>query len=98
MQTNGDNFNLSNTKLISELRSIEKIAPFSIIGAGFDWLELAFTNLEASSGADKICRAIADRVMAIAPPQEDAAAYRGQLIEELKATQKLFLWWPSKSA
>ncbi|MGI6450467.1 MAG: DUF4253 domain-containing protein [Desulfitobacteriia bacterium] len=98
MQTNGENFNLNNGKLISELRSIEKIAPFTIIGAGYDWLELAFTKLEASSGADKVCQAIADKVMAIAPPQEDAAEYREQLLEELKATQKLFLWWPSKSA
>ncbi|HHV65604.1 MAG TPA: DUF4253 domain-containing protein [Peptococcaceae bacterium] len=95
MQTNGENYNLSNGKLISELRSIEKIAPFSIIGAGFDWLELAFTKLEESGEVDKVCQAIVDKVMKIAPPQEDEAQFRKQLIEELKSTQKLFLWWPS---
>ncbi len=40
MQTSGEKYNISNGKLINDLKMLDKKFPFSIIGAGSDWWNL----------------------------------------------------------
>lgn len=96
MQTNGENNNLTNAKLLSELRSLDKTQPFSITGAGYDWLELAFDALPEGSGSAEGIGFIIDKAVELSPPQDNLTEYRGRLEEELRATNSIFLWWPMK--
>ncbi len=95
MQTNGEDYGLSNNKLINGLKIIEKKYPFSIIGAGNDWLELDFEALLVDALEEGI-GPLLDKLIELGPPQDDLAEYRFELKEELKTTNKIFFWWPAK--
>jgi len=92
MQTHGENQNLNTAKLISELKSLDKKYPFSISGAGSDWVELYFENLPEDINP------IIEKAAALCPyPQgpSEAPLEVSAREEELKTTHKLFLGWPS---
>lgn len=95
MQTNGEDYGLSNHKLVNGLKIIDKKYPFSIIGAGNDWLELDFEALPDTSGES--IEPLLDRLMELMPSQNDLAECKIELEEELRTTNKIFFWWPAKS-
>jgi len=88
MQTHSDKYHVSNGRLINDLRALDKKAPFKISGAGEDWVELFFENVPEDIGY--VLEKTGELFPAQANPPESAA-----LVEELKTTQKLFLWWPT---
>lgn len=91
MNTNGESYGLPNTKLIGELRKIEKVFPFTITGAGYDWVEIAFNTLPEDVGQ------VTDMILELSPPLEDeseAADYREKVEEDLRSAQKITIWWP----
>lgn len=90
MQTHAEKSSLTNSNLIDELRKLDKICPFSIIGAGYDWVELAFETLPEDIGPLK------KKLIALSPPSDDLAEFSAEIEEELKTTNKIFLGWPTK--
>lgn len=84
MQTRSDKYHVSNGKLINDLRALDKKAPFKIAGAGEDWVELFFEKAPQDSGY------VLEKAGELFPAPDSAT-----LAEELKTTQRLFLWWPS---
>ncbi|NLI92712.1 MAG: DUF4253 domain-containing protein [Peptococcaceae bacterium] len=83
MQTQSPKNNMSNSKLISELRTLDKKYPFKISGAGQDWVELFFENLPEDTGG------IVDTAKQLCPLSETSET----MDEDLKTNRKLFLWW-----
>ena len=90
LQTNGDNSDINNDDVISKLKQWNTSYPFIIIGADFDWIEAKFTvlpsNQEIKSFAQEMYEFCPDVV-------EQGAGSNQELIEEIKETKKLFLWW-----
>lgn len=97
MQTHSEKYNVSNGKLINELRSLDKKVPFTITGAGFDWVELFFETLPSDieailTKATELCplQEISQKSLTSSELSTELLPYE----EELKTTRKLFLWWP----
>ncbi|MDR4885989.1 DUF4253 domain-containing protein [Fredinandcohnia sp. QZ13] len=90
LQTNGDNYDISNDDVISKLKQWNKRYPFSIIGADFDWIEAKFKVLPS----DQHIKSFAKEMYEFCPDiVEQGTGSIEELIEEIKDTKKLFLWW-----
>lgn len=89
-QTNGDNYDISNEKVISKLKEWHLKYPFTIIGADFDWVEATFQVIPDG----KNLRSFATEMYKFCPDivEQGAGSING-LMEELKVSEKLFLWW-----
>lgn len=88
MHTDGDDYGVSNEDLIGQLQEWEKIAPFNIIGAGSDWVELEFRSLP------KDLKAFAEDVYDFSPDAvEQGAGSVEELMKEIRKTNRLFLSW-----
>jgi hypothetical protein len=88
MHTNGAQYGISNEKLIDRLKEWEKIAPFTIIGADGDWVELEFRTLP------KDLKAFAEDVYEFSPEAvEQGAGSVEELMKEIGKTNRLFLSW-----
>lgn len=89
-QTNGDNYDISNEKVITKLKDWHRRHPFIIIGAAYDWVEVKFqVNPEG-----KELRAFAKEISKFCPDIiEQGSGLIDGLIEEMKETGKLNLWW-----
>jgi hypothetical protein len=88
MQTNGDDYDISNEDIIERLQEWEKRYPFAIIGAENDWVEIEFRAVP-----DDI-RSFAQEVYDFCPdPVDQDAGSIEDLIKEIKATKRLLLWW-----
>lgn len=89
-QTNGDNYDISNEDVISKLMEWNKRYPYTIIGADYDWMEANFevlpTNKEFSAFATELYKFCPDIV-------DQGSGSIKDLIEEMKETRKLYLWW-----
>jgi len=88
MHTDGDDYEISNQDVIDRLKDWERTAPFDIIGADGDWVEIEFRTLP------KNLKAFVEEVADFCPDAID----RGPgsidgLVAELKKTNRLFLWW-----
>ncbi|RFB11406.1 DUF4253 domain-containing protein [Bacillus sp. HNG] len=90
LQTNGDNYDISNDDVISKLKQWNNRFPFSIIGADFDWIEAEF--LVAPS--DQHIQSFAKEMYEFCPDiVEQGTGNIEELIEEIKETKKFYLWW-----
>lgn len=89
MKTQSERYKITNAKLVSELKELDKKHPFTITGAGSDWVELSFEYLPQDLNH------ILEKTAELCPLQ-DISLQKSTLQEELTATQKLFLWWPSE--
>jgi hypothetical protein len=88
MQTNGDDYDISNQDIIDRLKEWEKCCAFDIIGAENDWVELEFKTLP------KDLDAFAEEVYEFSPDAVDQGwGSVDGLIKEIKKTNRLFLWW-----
>lgn len=89
-QTNGDNYGISNEDVISKLREWNNRYPFIIVGADYDWIDANFlvlpSNQEMKSFAQEMYEFCPDIV-------EQGTGSIEELIEEIKETKKLALWW-----
>lgn len=89
-QTNGDNYDISNEKVISKLKEWNRSYPFNIIGADYDWVE---ANFEVFPEGEDL-KAFAKKIYKFCPDivEQGSGSING-LIEEMKETRKLYLWW-----
>jgi len=88
MQTNGDDYDISNQDIIDRLKEWEKCCSFDIIGAENDWVELEFKSLPED------LKAFAEEVYEFSPDAVDQGwGSVDGLIKEIKKTNRLFLWW-----
>lgn len=88
VQTDGINYDITNEQVIAKLKEWEQRYPFTITGAGLDWVEVRFerppTDLEA----------FAKEVYAFCPDVVDQGSGSvSELAKEIGKTQTLFLWW-----
>lgn len=54
-QTNGDNYDISNERVISKLKEWYRRYPFIIIGADYDWVEANFEVFSRRKSPKSIC-------------------------------------------
>jgi len=88
MQTNGDEDDVTHDELVEQLKEWDRLSPFEIIGAEYDWVELEFTVLP------KDLAAFADEVYDFSPDTVDEGMGTVRdLILELRKTRRLVLLW-----
>jgi hypothetical protein len=88
MHTNGNEYDISNQDVIDWLKEWEKRAPFDIVGADSDWVEIEFIALPAD------LKAFAQEVYDICPDAVDQGPGSVDgLVKEIRKTKHLFLWW-----
>lgn len=88
MQTNGDDYDITNEDIIERLKEWGKKHPFEILGAEYDWVELEFKTVPED------VRAFAEEVSDFCPDAagQDAGGIDG-LIRDITDTKRLLLWW-----
>lgn len=89
-QTNGDNYEISNKRVISKLKEWHRSYPFIIIGADYDWLEVRFEILPEGKELQVLAREIYEFCPDIV--EQETGSING-LIEEMNETRNLYLWW-----
>ncbi|MBS8263622.1 DUF4253 domain-containing protein [Mesobacillus boroniphilus] len=89
-QTNGDNYDISNERVISKLKEWNRSYPFIIIGADYDWVE---ANFEVFPEGDDL-KEFVKKIYKFCPDivEQGSGSING-LIEEMRETRKLYLWW-----
>ena len=88
MHTNGNEYDISNQDVIDWLKDWETSAPFDIVGADSDWVEIKFKTLPAD------LKAFAQEVYDICPDAVDQGPGSVDgLVKEIRKTKHLFLWW-----
>jgi hypothetical protein len=88
MQTNGNDFDISNEDVIDRLKEWETHFAFDIIGSGNDWVEIEFKTLP------KDLDDFAGEVYDFCPDAVDQGpGSTFELAKEIHKTKKLFLWW-----
>ncbi|MBT2682877.1 DUF4253 domain-containing protein [Bacillus sp. ISL-37] len=89
-QTNGNNYDISNERVISKLKEWYRRYPFIIIGADYDWVEANFEVFPEG----KALKAFAKEIYKFCPDlvEQGSGSING-LIEEMEETRKLYLWW-----
>lgn len=92
LDTNGDNYDISNADVIMKLAEWHQRIPFKIIGADFDWIEITFEKLPA--GAELV--ALAKEITIFCPDavefEEDEVSIE-ETVKHMEETKKIFLWW-----
>jgi hypothetical protein len=84
LDTNGQN---STDDLIAWLRELEKDQPFVITGIGADFIDGNFTTPLKDPAS------IVKRINAICPDDSLSAAETAAQVDQLRATNRLYLWW-----
>ena len=88
MNTNGDDYDISNQDVIERLKEWEQHLSFDIIGADNDWVEIEFRALP------KDLDAFAEEVYDFCPDAVDQGPGSVEgLSKDIKKTKRLFLWW-----
>ncbi len=88
MQTNGDDYDITNEDVIERLMEWEKRYPFDILGAGNDWVEIEFKSVPAD------LKAFAQEVYDFSPDVVDQEMGSiEELIRQIKSTKRLMLFW-----
>ncbi|WNF24627.1 DUF4253 domain-containing protein [Mesobacillus jeotgali] len=89
-QTNGDNCDIGNENVISKLKDWHGRYPFIIIGADYDWVEMRFQSMPK----DKELKGLAKEIEKFCPDiVEQGTGTISGLIQDMKETGKLLLWW-----
>jgi len=89
-QTNGDNYNINNERVISKLKKWHRSYPFTVIGADYDWVEANFDVFPEGKELKELARELADFCPDIV--EQGTGSING-LIEEITETKKMYLWW-----
>jgi hypothetical protein len=88
MDTNGEEYDITNNDVIERLRQWEKTWPFDIIGANNDWVELEFKVLPNN------LIAFVEEVYEFCPDAvEKGPGSTADLAREIMDTKRLFLLW-----
>jgi hypothetical protein len=88
MHTDGSHYDILNEDVIERLKDWEKTAPFTILGADNDWVEIEFKTLPRD------LKAFAEEVYDFCPDAVDQGpGSPAELAREIRLTRKLFLWW-----
>ena len=90
MQTNGPHQDVKNEDVIEKLSSWHKRAPFEIIGAGYDWVEIEFLKLPGDMAG------FVKDLYEFCPDAVDAdggAAEEKDMADRISASRRLSLWW-----
>ena len=88
MHTDGEDYDISNEDVIERLKEWEKRAPFAILGADNDWVEIEFKTLPRD------LKAFAEEVYDFCPDAVDQGPGSiAELVKEIQETKRLFLWW-----
>lgn len=92
LETNGDNYDISNEDVIVKLKEWHQRNPFTVTGANFDWVEIAFEKLPARAELT----ALAKEVTVFCPDavefDEDEVSIE-ETVKSMEETKKIFLWW-----
>lgn len=88
MQTNGEDYDITNEDIIERLKEWEKQHPFEIIGAENGWVEIEFRTVPQDLNA------FAEEVYDFCPDtvEQDAGSIE-ELAREIAGTKRLTLWW-----
>ncbi len=89
-QTNGDNYDISNERVLSQLKYWHRSYPFTIIGADYDWVEANFDVFPEGKELKALARELAEFCPDIV--EQGTGSING-LIEEITETKKMYLWW-----
>ncbi|MBT2642409.1 DUF4253 domain-containing protein [Bacillus sp. ISL-41] len=89
-QTNGDNYDISNDRVISKLKEWHRSYPFTIIGADYDWVEAKIEVLPKGKELNAFAREIAQFCPDIV--DQGTGSIKG-LIQEINESKKLYFWW-----
>ena len=88
MHTDGDQYDISNQDVIDRLTEWGKTAPFEVIGADNDWVEIEFKTLPQD------LKAFAEEVYDFCPDAVDQGpGSTADLARDIQKTKRLFLWW-----
>ena len=88
MQTNGDDYDITNDDVVARLKDWEKAFSFVIVGADNDWVEIEFKTLP------KDLPLFAEEVYDFCPDAVDQGSGSvSGLVKDMQATRRLFLWW-----
>jgi len=88
MHTDGDEYDISNQDVIDWLKELEKKAPFDIVGADSDWVEIQFKTVP------KDLKTIAEGAYDFSPDAVDQGPGSiDALVNEIKKTKRLLLLW-----
>jgi hypothetical protein len=88
MHTDGSHYNILNEDVIERLKEWERTAPFTIIGADNDWVEIEFKKLPGD------LKAFTEEVYDFCPDAVDQGpGTAAGLAREIRQTRRLFLWW-----
>ncbi len=85
--TNGKTQETTTEKLMEYIESWEKQCDFVVMGAGSDWLQLEFATIPEDS------LSFAQEVFEICPDIADEINSEEKLIESIKRSKILGLWW-----
>ena len=89
-QTNGENYDISNERVISKLKKWHRSYPFTIIGADYDWVEANFDVFPEGKELKTLARELAEFCPDIV--EQGTGSING-LVEEITETKKMYLWW-----
>jgi len=88
MHTDGYDYDISNQDVIDWLHELEKKAPFDIIGADSDWVEIQFKTVP------KDLKAIVEEVYDFCPDSVDQGPGSvDELVNEIRRTNRLIMLW-----
>jgi Domain of unknown function (DUF4253) len=88
MHTDGDDYDISNQDVIDWLKELEKKAPFDIIGADSDWVEIQFKTVPHD------LKTIVKEVYDFCPDAvEQGPGSVDELVNEIRKTKRLLLLW-----
>lgn len=88
MQTNGDDYDITNADIIERLKEWESKYPFAIIGAENDWVEIEFRSVPEN------LHAFIEEINDFCPDavgQEEGGI--DALMKSIASTLRLVLWW-----
>jgi hypothetical protein len=87
--TSGPNYEISNDSILSRLKDWHQRFSLEITGADADWVEVRFAHLPVEA-----LPAFAKEVYTFCPDiVEQGAGNTESMVEDLKETGSLFLWW-----
>jgi len=88
MHTDGDDYDISNQDVIDWLKELEKKAPFDIVGADTDWVEIEFKTVP------KDLKTIVEEAYDFCPDAVDQGPGSvDELVNEIRKTKRLLLLW-----
>jgi Domain of unknown function (DUF4253) len=90
LQTNGENYDISNEDILAKLRTWDKQYTITLIGGNHDWLEIQFSILPS----DRELVSLVKDIYEFCPDMVDEGSESfEELVKEIMETKSLYLWW-----